>query len=331
MTRLRHSSCARVRSSGEVASIPPRDLLGGAPRKQDLSVANRVEAAGPAGDGRLHVVHPPHGEPQPGQHLLALVVAAGGGEDVPVSAGVDHHLRLHGEAPLLAVQHHSAQAIALDDGVARPDVEQRAHAGLFDHCVEGELHLVGVEGNGVPHAVRSAAPHQSPAGGAPDQVRVVTAPLLGRRKPCRVAMRQALGQLLAQAPHHLLSAPVVERQQQDDHAAGGEPAEVAVTLDEHHVGAVSRRCHRSGHPGRAAPHDEDLGLVPHRRLARRLLQRRSGRLGHVSRRWDVSAAGGQSGRRSPSRASRARPASKGTPVSMALIAPSASATSSVPT
>ena len=53
---------------------------------------------------------------------------------------------------------------------------------------------------------------------------------------------------------------VVQRQEQDDQAAGREPAEVAVALDQDDVGALPSGRDGRGHAGGAAADDEHVAL-----------------------------------------------------------------------
>ena len=80
-------------------------------------------------------------------------------------------------------------------------------------------------------AVRRRAPDELSAPVALDGGRVARAPLVRGWEERRAAPAHALGHLLAEPAHDLAAVPVVERQQKNDEAAGREAAERAVALD----------------------------------------------------------------------------------------------------
>src|SRR6266545_866272 len=74
----------------------------------------------------------------------------------------------------------------------------------------------------------------------------------------------AVDDLLADSADGLTAGAVVHCQKEDDHAAGGEAAEVAEALQEQDVRAVASGGNSGGEPGGAAAYDEDVGFCCYR-------------------------------------------------------------------
>ena len=257
-----------------------RDALGRAPRQQYLILADSLETPGAGRPGR--VFDAAHREPEPGQHLLGRVRGPGRGEDVAVAAGVDHHVGQHREAARLGLERDAGHPVAVHERLAGICVQQQLHPGVFHHLVEGELEFLRVVGDGVADAVRAVAPHQPPRSVARHERLVRAAPFASVGKDCGPAAGEAVGDFLTQAADDLPAAAVVERQQQNDHAARGEPAQIAEAFHEQYVGTGARRGDRRGHAGGAAAHDEHLGFGLDRRGAGRFFDEAE-RLRHTRR------------------------------------------------
>ena len=180
------------------------DALGRAPGKQHLAVADGAEEPAAARERALDVADAAHAEPEPRQHALVLVRAAGGGEDVAVAGRVDDDLGADREAPALALERDGVRcasprrgrvAAGRDDGLAGPGVEQQPHAraGRPSRSARGAAPRDRTR----PSSARGAAgaPDEAPAPVALDRRRVVAAPLrraAGRRRAPRAASRSVI-------------------------------------------------------------------------------------------------------------------------------------------
>ena len=133
-----------------------------------------------------------------------------------------------------------------------------AHAGLLHPLVGDELELLRVVGDGVANAVRCGAPDQPPTPVALDQLCARVAPVALRRVEAAAAGLQPFDQLLAEPGDDLASGAVVHREQEDDQAAGGEAAQIAVAFDQDDVGALAAGGDGGGQAGRTATDDEHV-------------------------------------------------------------------------
>ena len=151
-------------------------------------------------------------------------------------------------------------------------VQQQPRARALDQLEQREAHRLGVVGHRVAHAVRRASPHQARS----ERSRSTGASSARPHSPARGKKRGAargepLGDLLAEPADHLPPAAVVEREQQDDQAAGREPAERVAALDQQHVGARARRGDRGRDARGAAADHQHVGLVADGRAPRGLV------------------------------------------------------------
>jgi hypothetical protein len=89
---------------------------------------------------------------------------------------------------------------------------------------------------------------------------ILRAPIFARGTGHRFG-RQAVEQFLREAADHQLALPVGHAVDPDHEAAGGQPAQVVVALQQHDVGALARgsRCGRSA--GRPAAHDQHVAVA----------------------------------------------------------------------
>ncbi len=92
---------------------------------------------------------------------------------------------------------------------------------------------------------------------------------VGRRAGHRL-LRQARQDLLGEAADDKAAVPIRHTVDPNDEAAGGQPAEVVVPLQQHHAGAKPRCRHRRRRAGRAAAHHQHIAFRMHRGFARGL-------------------------------------------------------------
>ena len=275
---LHHHASALHLGIGEVARIRGVDLAVDAgrasPGQQNHARVRRAEVAGAGVERGVDVSHPADPEPEPGMdgHLLGLT--AGGDQQVAVAAGIDHHVGQDRLAPGLRLEDDAPDAVAFDDRVGSPHVEEQIHPRFEDHLVQDLPHHLGVVGDRITNAAlrRGAAPDEAPASVLLHQRRIVGPPVGSRRGKGAAGSRHPLDELLAQAPDHRPPLAIVERQEQRDQAAGGQTAEGSVALDQRHLGTRARGGHGRRRPGTPPAHHQHLGPLQDGRLTRRLEQ-----------------------------------------------------------
>ena len=130
-------------------------------------------------------------------------------------------------------------------------------AGLLEQLDRLVLQPLRVDHRRPRDDVAEGAQALAPVG---DRLGLPRAPLLLGRAGDGVG-RQALEDLRGEAGDDLAPFPVAHPVDPDDEAAGGEPAEVVVALDERDLGAEPARRHRGRAAGGAAADDEHVGLL----------------------------------------------------------------------
>ena len=189
---------------------------------------------------------------------------AGGGRDVEIAGGVDHHVGEDRLASGLRFADHAADAAVLHDRLREPRVQPHVDAGLRDHLVRDALPAVRIERRGKHDRLRLHLRAEVMA--APARPFAVLLPalaaLLGRRIDGSADLRHALDHLHAQAGDgdFLAVVHVVEHQH---HAAGREPAEIGIALDQGDRAALAPRRDRGGEAGRPAADHQHIGARHH--------------------------------------------------------------------
>ena len=204
------------------------------------------------------------GQPVHERHDVGAVHArrAGAAEDVAVSGGVDHDPAADRLPARLALHDHAGDRAVLDQGPRKPRMAAQAHAGVEHHLLRDLLPALGVEDGGV-HDRLGLLPRvellEPPAHPAVADGRVVAEAVLKRRRDAGADPLHPVDDLERQPAHRdlALGAHVVEHQ---DHAAGREPAEVAVALEQRHLGPGAGRRDRGRLARRAPADDQDVGL-----------------------------------------------------------------------
>ena len=188
---------------------------------------------------------------------------AGGGAHVEVAGGVDDDLGEDRAAALLALEDRAAQLVAIDDRVDDPACRMsRAPASSSSSTDSYFSHSGSIIGDHVTTSRKALRRSRQWATG----LGLPRAPVLPGRAGDGVG-RQAVEDLRGEAGDDLAPFPVAHPVDPDDEAAGGEPAEVVVALDEGDLGAEPARRHRGRAAGGAAADDEDVGLLVDGRLA----------------------------------------------------------------
>ena len=200
---------------------------------------------------------------------------AGASGDVEIAGGVDDDLRQECLASSFGLDEDPPETPVLDDRLGEPAVQSQAHATL-DHQILGDaLPAVGIERDRVDDRLRLAAgaevvaPPARP--GAPHVPAHAT--VLGRRRHGQAELLEPLDGFADEprrgdlpAVHHVV--------EQEHHAAGREPAQIRIALDQCDPRAAARRGHGGAHAGRTAAHHEHVAPVDDRRRACRFRDRR---------------------------------------------------------
>ena len=162
---------------------------------------------------------------------------------------VDHDARVDSEGATFREQAHGVDARAGAAHLQHVRMEQGLHARVRHHVVQHQLEHLG----GVLHAVHAVAgghrEHLVGAGGA-----ITLQPFDHFRSEARHDASPRSG------------LPAVEL---CDRTAGGVAAQESVALDQQHLGAVARGCHRGHRAGEAASTHDDVRLQRSRFLVPR--------------------------------------------------------------
>ena len=273
---LHHHPTTLELGVGEVAGIGGIDLAVDArrtaPGQQHHPRIRRAKEASASLESRGDVAHAPHAKPQPGVDLLELEGAARRRQHVGVAAGVDHHVGQDGLATGLRLEGDATDAVAFDDGVAAPHVEQEIDPRLPYQLGQHLSHDLGIEGHGIAHAVvgARATPDEPPAEVVGDQLRVVATPLVCRRVKGTPRRRHPLRELLAEPGDDLAPPAVVEAQEQRHEPPCRQAAEGAVALHQGYLGSGAPGRHGGRDAGAATSHDQHLRSLQNGGLARLL-------------------------------------------------------------
>ena len=205
---------------------------------------------------------------------------AGERAHVEVTGRIDDDLGEDRPAALLALEQHAAHRPVLDERAHDPGVQQQPHALVVEQVRRDELEPLRIDHRRARHGVAERAQALAPVR---DELGLGRAPLLGRWAGDRVG-GQAIEDLRAEAGDDLVALPIGHAVDPDDQAAGREPAEVVVALDERDLRAEPPRRDRGRTAGGPAADDEHVGLVVHRRLARGLVHGARGLLAALAAR-----------------------------------------------
>ncbi len=183
-----------------------------------------VAGAQPGGLGGRHV-DVGGAEPEPRVDALRGDFLAREDGDVGIAGRIDYGAAGDRFAARLRFENDVGDAVAVLAHAHRPAVEAQVDARIEHHTVGLDLELLGVVGDGVADGVGAAAPDEADAAVLLDERRVGRAPFLARGEEAGVAGCEAVDHFLAEPGDHLVPAPVVQGEQEDDEPVAGKPAE----------------------------------------------------------------------------------------------------------
>ena len=201
-------------------------------------------------------------------HILFFNVigesSSGAGKHIAIASGINHHIGQDGHAPFLALEGHAFQSAAFHQGSRHPRVINQLHLAFQQNLLREQLQSLGVDG-GRPgdDAVVSRSAKRPMFGG----VLVLRAPICGVWTGHSVG-GQTIKQFLGKTTDHQLALPVGHAVDPNHQAAGGEPSQVVVALEQNHIRTLLGSSRRRRRARRPTAHHQDLTTAVDRDVLR---------------------------------------------------------------